>query len=327
MVWQRMVRHLLTVALSGFCLQGFAQKGLILSNAQVAPDAQKFSFSATAGTAFSIYEQPLGTEGRAEKISVDAPAFHCFAPAYSADGKYLLYLKEPTATSKKSNYADVMLYDRQLHTTTALTAGQQNITQALFSPDGKRIVYIAAGFFGSYSPVGPKAAHELDVYSMALDGTAPIQHSHIKAYALGNIALLQAPGTYLLNIFDPRQKLSGTYAYSLTDSTRFQLVKDQVAAAHGLSHLPNLTTSPQKTLVYSIGVELFVKNMRNGASTLVYTGAADSNPHPMAFVGGQNKVLFSETLAGNPMDKFGAFRINILNLDDLKVISVPIKLD
>lgn len=322
-----MIRGFIAAALICCFSQVQAQR-LVLSDAKVAPDAQHFAYSASTGKSFEIYEQALNTGiSKAMKVSETAPAFHCFAPAYSPDGRYLLFLKEPTATSKKSNYADIMLYDRQTHQTKALTAGQQNITQALFSPDGSRIVYAAAGFFGSYSPVGPKAAHELDVYSMALDGSGRVQHSHLQAYSLGNIVVLQSPATYLLTIFDPRKKLSGTYAYSLSDSTQFRLVKDSTTAAHQLNYLPNLISSAQKTVVFSVGDQLFAKNMRTGKSRLVYAGEVRSNPHPMSFIGNQNSLLFSETLSGSSTAKYGAFRIRLLNLDDLKTDIIPVSID
>ncbi|HEX8507221.1 MAG TPA: hypothetical protein VF630_17795, partial [Hymenobacter sp.] len=238
-----MVRLFLVLAGSGLTLAASAQETLILSDARIAPSAQEIAFSAARGKEFFVFEQRLAAGSKAVRISSEAPGFDCFAPAYSPDGRYLLYLKQPTAVTKKTNFADVILYDRQLHTNQQITSSKQNIRQALFSADGKRIVYTAAGFFGSYSPVGPKAPHELDLHSMTLAGADHVQHSRIKAYALGNLARLQAPGTYLMNIYDPRQKLSGTYAYTLSDSINFKLVKDKVAAEHQLDHLPNLTAS------------------------------------------------------------------------------------
>lgn len=229
--------------------------------------------------------------------------------------------------NKKTNYADVILYDRQLRTTQQLTTGQQNIRQALFSTDGKRVVYVAAGFFGSYSPVGPKTAHELNLYSMTLTGNNHVQHTHLKAYLLGNLALFQSPDTYLLNINDPRQKLSGTYVYALSDSTGFKLVKDKTADEHHLDYLPNFTVSTQKTVVYSIENELFVKNMKKGLSEKVYSGQVGSNPYPMAFVGTQDAVVFSVTLRENPQTTVGIFRINVLSMGDLKVVQIPIRLE
>lgn len=321
------VRPLLILAGISLGEAASAQKAIILSDARVSPSAQEIALSAAEGLNYAVYEQSLIADSKAAKISIDAPGFHCFAPAYSPDGNYLLYLKEPTSTNKKSIYADVVLYDRQHRTSQQLTTGQQNIRQALFSADGKRIIYIAAGFFGSYSPVGPKAAHELDLHSMTLDGNNHVQHTHLKAYLLGNLALLQAPDTYLLNINDPRQKLSGTYVYSFSDSTTFKLVKDKVADEHLLSYLPNLATSSRKTVVYSIGDELFVKNMRNGSSDKVYVGPIQAHPHPMDFVGSQNALIFSETFRANPQAGIGVFRISLLNLDDLKVTQIPIRLE
>ena len=322
-----MIRLFLVLASTSLSCTADAQKAFILNDARVDPGAQEIAFSAAGSKEFAVFEQSLLTSSKAIKVSPESLGFDCFAPAYSPDGKYLLYLKQPTAKTKKSNYADVILYDRQLRTTQQLTTGQQNIRQALFSADGKRVVYIAAGFFGSYSPVGPKTAHELDLHSMTLTGNDHVQHTHLKAYLLGNLALLQSPDTYLLNINDPRQKLSGTYVYTLSDSTGFKLVKDKTADEHLLNYLPNFTVSTQKTVVYSIQNELFIKNMKNGLSESVYSGPVGSNPYPMAFVGTQNAVVFSETLRENPQAKIGVFRINLLNMDDLKVVQIPIRLE
>ena len=52
-----------------------AQKTLILSDAKVAPDAQKIAFSAAEGPAFSVYEQSLLANSKATKVSAEAPGF------------------------------------------------------------------------------------------------------------------------------------------------------------------------------------------------------------------------------------------------------------
>lgn len=322
-----MPRLLPALAISFLSWNACAQKVLILSDARIDPSAQKMAFSATQTKAFAVYEQGFKPSGKVLKISPDALDFHCYALAYSSDGNYLLYLKRPTSTTKKLNYTDIILYDRRSQVTRQLTDSKRNIQQALFSADGKRIIYIEAGFFGSYSPVGPKAARELDVYSVTLEGADQIQHSHIKAYALGNMSLLQAPDTYLLNIDNSRLNLSGTYAYALSDAAHFTLINDKIASEHQLNYLPNPTVSPQKTVVYSIGNELFAKDMKTGISEKVYTGTAHSNPYPMTFVGTQNAIVFSETLMGNSQNTVGVFRINLLNLDDLKVTPVPVELE
>ena len=321
--------HRLMLLLAILCTgwNACAQRAIILSDARVDPSALKMAFSAAQAKSFAVYEQSLDPNGKALKISSDAPDFHCYAPAYSPDGNFLLYLKQPTKTTRKSNYADIILYNRQSQIGKQLTDGKKNIRQALFSPDGKRIVYIEAGFFGSYSPVGPKAAHELDVHSMTLEGTDLIQHSSIKAYSLGDMSLLQAPDTYLVNVNNSRLNLSGTYAYTLSDASSFKLIKDKVASEHQLNYLPNLTVSPQKTVAYAIGDELFVKDMKTGFSEKVYSGPAHSNPYPMAFVGTQNMLIFSETFKESDQSTVGVFRINLLNLEDLKVLPVPIKLE
>lgn len=47
----------------------------------------------------------------------------------------------------------------------------------------------------------------------------------------------------------------------------------------------------------------------------------------MAFVGTQNAVVFSETLRENPQATVGVFRINLLSVDDLKAVQIPIRLE
>ena len=47
----------------------------------------------------------------------------------------------------------------------------------------------------------------------------------------------------------------------------------------------------------------------------------------MAFVGTQNAVVFSETLRENPQATVGVFRINLLLVNDLKAVQIPIRLE
>ena len=96
-----MVRLYLILASTSLSWTANAQKALILSDARVDPSAQEIAFSAAGGKEFSVFEQSLLTSSKAIKVSPEAPGFHCFTPAYSPDGKYLLYLKQPTARTKK----------------------------------------------------------------------------------------------------------------------------------------------------------------------------------------------------------------------------------
>ena len=59
----------------------------------------------------------------------------------------------------------------------------------------------------------------------------------------------------------------------------------------------------------------------------VYSSQVGSNLYPMAFVGTQNAVVFSETLRENPQATVGVFRINLLLVNDLKAVQIPIRLE
>lgn len=288
---------LLFFLLLGAAGPALAQTALLVSDLCVAPDAQVIAFATNAGSsndAFGIYEQPLKLRGRARRISSPERRYHCFAPAYSPDGRYLLYLRELTRAGARRDYADLLLFDRASGFTQVLTTEQQLITQAVFAPDGQRIIYLAASTYGSLTRGGTPAPHHLDVYSMDLTGHDQRRHSTLAAYVLGNLALLRAPDTYLLTAYDPRRHLAGTYAYSLADTTRLRYVPDSAATSRHLPYLPNPVVSDDMRVGYAIGSEVYIKNMRTGRSRLLYVAPPGSDPRPLAFLPNQGMLLFSQ---------------------------------
>ena len=217
-----------------------------------------------------------------------------------------------------------MLYDRQTKTVTQLTTGQQAITQALFSADGKRIIYCAAGFYGSYSSIGPKAEHELDIFSVSLDGSARAQHTRLKAYFMGDLRLFKAPAIYLVNVNDPRQNLSGTYVLSLDAPEQLQLVSDEAVAARGLSYMPRFTVSAQGQVAFAIGNELFIKNMKTGRSEVVQIAIPLADPRPTAFVGETTMLIYERFPATSPKEE-PSFQFSLLNLSNLSKTIIPLR--
>ena len=64
-----------------------------------------------------------------------------------------------------------------------------NVLDIVISPDGQRIYYINAAVFRSYSPVAAARPHDVDFYSMKLDGSDIRKLTNMHAYSLNGLAI------------------------------------------------------------------------------------------------------------------------------------------
>lgn len=89
--------------------------------------------------------------------------------SYSPDDSQIVF-----AFSSSTQYGaehDLYLMDASGLNRKRLTSGSAHDFAPIFSPDGGRIYFIRAKWFGNYSPIASSHWHEMDIYSIALDGS------------------------------------------------------------------------------------------------------------------------------------------------------------
>jgi dipeptidyl aminopeptidase/acylaminoacyl peptidase len=157
----------------------------ITSSASISRDDSLICYVNAKGKTKSIYViDGAGTKVKEIPISNDATPFN---PVFSPDSQQILYLAQ-TEDSDTPQSA-LWLVDIDGGNPRCLTPGKQNITEAVFSPDGKRIYFLNAGSYGHYSPIAQSHPHDFDIYSIDITGNDPKQLTDLKAYGLSDLVI------------------------------------------------------------------------------------------------------------------------------------------
>ncbi|MBT8443061.1 MAG: PD40 domain-containing protein, partial [Gammaproteobacteria bacterium] len=106
---------------------------------------------------------------------------------FSPDDRKIMFIER---SSRDKSYVHSMDPDgSNLQPVTSGGPGTNNVLDIAVSPDGQRLYYINAAIFRSYSPIATARPHDVDFYSMKLDGSDLRKITEIHAYSLSGLAL------------------------------------------------------------------------------------------------------------------------------------------
>jgi Tol biopolymer transport system component len=108
-------------------------------------------------------------------------------PVFSPDSQQILYLAQ--TDDSDTPQSSIWLVDIDGSHPRCLTPGKENITEAVFSLDGRRIYFLNAGSYGHYSPIAQSHPHDFDIYSIDAAGNDVKQLTDLKAYELSNLTV------------------------------------------------------------------------------------------------------------------------------------------
>jgi Tol biopolymer transport system component len=137
-------------------------------------------------------------------------------PRYSPDGKTILF-----SSVSDGKQADICLMKSDGFDKVCLTAGPDHDFNPIFSPDGARIYFVRAKFFGNYSPIARPSWHKNDVYSINVDGTGLTQVTHKGFYRLVNLSI-HPDGKKLLARVTAEDKAHSMWIISLEDTNKLE---------------------------------------------------------------------------------------------------------
>lgn len=118
-------------------------------------------------------------------------------PKYSPDGSQILFISFPLDSDKPSGRINLMNVDgtniRQLPSV------EGSISEAIFSPDGKKIYFINSAVYKHYSPFVPRASHGFDIYSMTVDGKDIKRLTNKNEYSMSDLCVFSDGKTLLFH--------------------------------------------------------------------------------------------------------------------------------
>jgi len=151
----------------------------------ISPDDSEILFSWYKGDTASLYAADVN--GCNVRRVTKARRESHVGGSYSYDGSKILFL---AYREKQGNpYSTLCVMDANGANIQRLTSGKEHITEAIFSPDGNTIYYLQSNSFGRDSPREKRSPHEIDIYSIDVDGTDCRRLTNRKEYWLYGLCI------------------------------------------------------------------------------------------------------------------------------------------
>lgn len=134
-------------------------------------------------------------------------------PMFSPDGKNIVFLNKDIKNEKSR----ISILDITTGSIQSITTSVDYVTEAIFHPDGEKILFCGANFIGSYSPLAQKAPHDIDLYSINLNSENEIKITEFHAYELSAISANKT-GDQIVFECTKKDRFEGIYSMEIADT-------------------------------------------------------------------------------------------------------------
>lgn len=297
-------------------------KGDISPIFDVSPDGKNIAISiSNEGTSF-IYLYSL--EDKTLLQLTDNKGEYHSRPVYSPKGDKIMFLSK----SLEKQESDIYLIDLISKEISKVSNGGTYITEALFNPTGDKILFCGAEYLGSYSPIARKAPHDLDIFSINIDGTEKKKLTNFSAYALSSISISQTGDSVLCKLTE--KGFDGIYLMSLSDTSLIQKIEavNNPRPQIGNSFYSNPVYSKDfKSISFTAPYQLYTLNLESKECEEAWSTFGKDN-QAMAifsrFFNSNDKLIFSILRIENRQYSRNAELI-ILDLNTKKTTEIKIK--
>jgi len=168
-------------------------RGTELGPAVLSPDGQTIVFSVRSKADSRLYK--VRTDGTDFlPITIDQAWAH--DPVFSQNGTAIIFVE---ASGGNGDICEIQIDGSGKR---CLTSGPDHDYSPVYSPDGSKIYFLRAKTLTSYSPVARPDWHNVDIYSMNVDGTAQTQITSDSSYGMSSLSI-SPQGEALLTLGSP----------------------------------------------------------------------------------------------------------------------------
>lgn len=192
----------------------FGQKGNLSPIFDVSPDNKNLVLSISDGPNSNLYLYSL-VDNKLTPLTNDKGYYS--RPVFSPQDDKILFLSK----NLEAETSDLCSFDLNSKKITKLTAGKTYVTEAAYMPNGTEIIYCGAGTITNYSPLARKAPHDIDLYSIGVNGGALKKLTNFSAYEFSAITPNRKGDTLLCKLII--KGAEGIYLVSLSDTVKIKI--------------------------------------------------------------------------------------------------------
>lgn len=267
-------------------------------------------FSINKGS--SIYTSNIDGTGIKQLIKSDEYKSY-FNPKYSPDGKKIVFLE---CERGDVNNAIICIAESDGSSIERLTAGNEIITEVIFSDYGNDIIYCKANEYEKYSPLGKKQAHDFDIYSVDILTKEITKLSNLKSYGVYKISEIDSSNILMHMSAGPDGGMFLFTKDTPNDLRRIIPINNPRGDA-SLYYTP-LYSKQYNLMAFIAPYELYTMDMESRKAKLLYDNKGYSHIEYICFYNTQRKILFS---------KKGETSLNSISLDGTGLKNIPININ
>jgi TolB protein len=164
--------------------QNYTKEDCLYPHITISSDDQHIAFAYRKSGVTSIYTAKI--DGTDVKQLTHPQSEDHIKPEFSPDGSQILFLSFPLNSNKPQGKINLMNVNGT--DTEELPSADGSVSEAVFSPNGKKIYFLNSGTFERYSPLVQRASHGFDIYSIALDSKEIERLTNKAEYSMSNLS-------------------------------------------------------------------------------------------------------------------------------------------
>lgn len=192
----------------------FGQKGNLSPIFDISPDNKNLAIAITDGQISNLYIFSLA-DNKLVPLTNDKGYYS--RPVFSPQGDKIIFLSK----NLEAETSDLCSFDMSSRKITKLTEGRIYVTEAAYMANGNEIIYCGAGAITNYSPLARKAPHDIDLYSIGVNGGTPKKLTNFGAYEFSSISPNRKGDTVLCKLIV--KGVQGIYLVSLSDTGKTKI--------------------------------------------------------------------------------------------------------
>ncbi len=280
-----------------------------LEHVVVSPNDNFILFSYFTNDISSIYSLNI-SNNKITELFISSSKRSYVNPKFSPKGEKIIFI----GYDEGSINSNIFIANVDGTNVKQLTTGNSIITEAVFSSDDNTIYFNRALNYEKYSPIGRKAAHNFDIYSLELETGVEKKLTNIDAYMLSDIS--EVENKYILmELFQGMSNGMYMFPKEYPDSIKSIIPSNNPRKGLSSSYGNPKYSGKYKMLAFTAPYELYVMNFEDRIANKIYR----SSRHIMqiSFFHSRKEILF--TLQKENL-------IRCINLDGTGFKKIPIEI-